>query len=179
MIASADDQSMPWCAQEVLPSLLQVVNQPLRPVAQHLFTPQEKQTLAVVVATLVAYALTFDLTQQQQYGMPDGAGALASGQTPLAPAVHTLCSFPVSLILVSQALCLSCYMQAYVCMHIWHTCLQTVLSETATVLAHKYTCQTIGTFNLCCAAAALLLNQAECCSPCSSNLNEIPCLRLA
>lgn len=73
-----------------------MVNQPLRPVAQHLFTPQEKKMLALVVATLVAYALTFDLGQQQPYGMPEGAGASACGLTPLTPAVHTLCSFPVS-----------------------------------------------------------------------------------
>lgn len=52
--------------------------------------------LALVVATLVAYALTFDLGQQQPYGMPDGAGASACGLTPLTPPVHTLCSFPVS-----------------------------------------------------------------------------------
>lgn len=82
--------------QEILPSLLQVVNQPLRPVAQHLFTPQEKKMLALVVATLVAYALTFDLAQQQPYSLPSGAGASACGLTPLTPAVHTLCSFPVS-----------------------------------------------------------------------------------
>ena len=81
--------------QEILPSLLQVVNQPLRPVAQHLFTPQEKKMLTLVVATLVAYALTFDLGQQQPCGLPDGAGASACGLTPLTPAVHTLCSFPV------------------------------------------------------------------------------------
>lgn len=85
-----------WCLQEILPSLLQVVNQPLRPVAQHLFTPHEQKMLALVVATLVAYALTFDLGQQQPYGMPGGAGASACGLTPLAPPVHTLCSFPVS-----------------------------------------------------------------------------------
>lgn len=82
--------------QEILPSLLQVVNQPLRPVAQHLFTPQEKKMLTLVVATLVAYALTFDLAQQQPYSLPNGAGASACGLTPLTPAVHTLCSFPVS-----------------------------------------------------------------------------------
>lgn len=82
--------------QEILPSLLQVVNQPLRPVAQHLFTPQEKKTLTLVVATLVAYALTFDLAQQPPYSLPSGAGASACGLTPLTPAVHTLCSFPVS-----------------------------------------------------------------------------------
>lgn len=82
--------------QEILPSLLQVVNQPLRPVAQHLFTPQEKKMLTSVVATLVAYALTFDMGQQQPYGFSDGAGTSACGLTPLMPAVHTLCSFPVS-----------------------------------------------------------------------------------
>ena len=85
----------PLVMQEILPSLLQVVNQPLRPVAQHLFTPHEKKMLTLVVATLVAYALTFDLGQQQPYGVPEGAGASASGLTPLTPAVHTLCSFPV------------------------------------------------------------------------------------
>jgi len=82
--------------QEILPALLGVVNQPLRPVAQHLFTPQEKTTLALVVATLVAYALTFDLGQQGLTAGQDVAGPPASALTPMAPAVHTLCAFPVS-----------------------------------------------------------------------------------
>ena len=91
--ASSPEQCL--VAQEILPSLLQVVKQPLRAVAQHLFTPQEKKSLALVVANLVAYALTFDLGQQQQYGMPEDAKAFASGVTPLTPAVHTLCTYPV------------------------------------------------------------------------------------
>ncbi|DBA73642.1 TPA: hypothetical protein ACH3X2_009627 [Trebouxia sp. C0005] len=80
--------------QEILPALLGVVNQPLRPVAQHLFTPQEKITLALMVATLVAYALTFDLGQQGLTAGQDVAGPPASALTPMAPAVHTLCAFP-------------------------------------------------------------------------------------
>ncbi|KAL0056127.1 hypothetical protein WJX82_007993 [Trebouxia sp. C0006] len=80
--------------QEILPALLGVVNQPLRPVAQHLFTPQEKTTLALVVATLVAYALTFDLGQQGLTAGQDVAGPAASALTPMAPAVHSLCAFP-------------------------------------------------------------------------------------
>lgn len=88
--------SLTSAVQDILPSLLRVVNQPLRPVAQHLFTPQEKATLALVVATLVAYALTFDLAQQGLTALQDSAGSSGSALTPMAPAVHTLCAFPVS-----------------------------------------------------------------------------------
>lgn len=109
--------------QEILPSLLQVVNQPLRPVAQHLFTPQEKKMLTLVVATLVAYALTFDLGQQQPCGLPDGAGASACGLTPLTPAVHTLCSFPVGFKQAygaSRTIFADIYNREYCC---WSVCL--------------------------------------------------------
>ena len=82
--------------QEVLPSLMHVVSQPVRPVAQHLFTPQEKANLASMVAVLVAYALTIDLGQHGQPALLEGTCFAAPHLTPLAPAVHSLCSFPVS-----------------------------------------------------------------------------------
>ena len=52
--------------------------------------------MALVVATLVAYALTFDLAQQGLPALQDSAGPSGSALTPMAPAVHTLCAFPVS-----------------------------------------------------------------------------------
>lgn len=73
---------------------MQVLHQPLRPVALHLFSPQEKVLLAGLVATLVAYAITYDVAQAGQPLMPGGA---ISQLTPLVPAVHTLCAFPVCL----------------------------------------------------------------------------------
>ena len=76
--------------KEVLPSLMQVLQQPLRPVALHLFSPQEKALLAALVATLVAYAITYDVAQAGQLLVPGGTQL-----TPLVPAVHTLCAFPV------------------------------------------------------------------------------------
>lgn len=82
---------------------MQVVNQPLRPVALHLFTTQEKATLALLVATLVAYSLTFDLGQHQT-AVPELAGPSASALTRMTPAVHSLCSFPVSSPLVANLL---------------------------------------------------------------------------
>ena len=95
--------------QEVLPSLVQVVNQPLRPVAQHLFTPQEKITLAFVVATLVGYALTFDLGQNQPM-FPEASRPAASAHTPMSPPVHTLSTFPVSTdVFNTAAVLLFCY----------------------------------------------------------------------
>lgn len=78
--------------QEVLPSLMQVLHRPLRPVTLHLFSPQEKDTLAALVSTLVAYAVTFDVTQTAHPLMP---GSSAHQLTPLVPAIHTLCAFPV------------------------------------------------------------------------------------
>ena len=86
--------------QELLPSLIQIVNQPLRPVAQHLFNPQEKAILATVVAVLVAYALTFDLGQRMQPSVLEGASSTGSNLPALTPAVHSLCSFPVSSLLL-------------------------------------------------------------------------------
>lgn len=78
--------------QEVLPSLMQVLHRPLRPVALHLFSPQEKAVLVALVETLVAYAVTYDVGQSAHPLMPGSSAQLA---TPLVPAIHTLCAFPV------------------------------------------------------------------------------------
>ena len=73
---------------------MQVLHQPLRPVALHLFSPHEKAALAGLVATLVAYAITYDVAQANHPLMPGGA---TPHLTPLVPAVHTFCAFPVGL----------------------------------------------------------------------------------
>ena len=73
---------------------MQVLHRPLRPVALHLFSAQEKGVLATLVATLVAYAVTYDVAQSNHPLMP-GSSSSSHQLTPLLPAIHTLCAFPV------------------------------------------------------------------------------------
>lgn len=75
---------------------------PLRPVAPHLHTPAERTSLGALVATLLAYALSFDATCNPAAAAATALAA-ARGGTPavaaeevnaLAPPVHRLTMFP-------------------------------------------------------------------------------------
>ncbi len=76
----------------VLPALMQLLVPALRPVAAHLQSVDERDGLAALVDTMLAYNLRYE-------GGGGGAAAAAFGAapaaTPLQPAVDKLCAFQV------------------------------------------------------------------------------------
>ena len=80
--------------QEVLPTLLTVVGQHVRPVAPHLFTPAERGIMQRMTDLLLDHGATLALTGQDAVpvdSMPD--------VTLLSPPVHRLVLFKVRLLL--------------------------------------------------------------------------------
>ncbi len=78
--------------QEVLPTLLTVVGQHVRPVAPHLFTPAERGIMQRMTELLLDHGATLALTGQDTVpieGMPD--------VTLLSPPVHRLVLFKARL----------------------------------------------------------------------------------
>jgi len=78
--------------QEVLPALLSIVGQHVRPVAPHLFTPAERLIMERMTELLLDHGATLALTGLDAVlvvGMPD--------ITLLSPPVHRLVLFKVSL----------------------------------------------------------------------------------
>ncbi|KAK9809883.1 hypothetical protein WJX72_001010 [[Myrmecia] bisecta] len=71
--------------QEVLPALMLVLAQPLRPVATHLFTGEERALMAGLVGVMIAYAFTF------AFGSVAGEAEEATIQ--LTPAIHQFTAF--------------------------------------------------------------------------------------
>jgi hypothetical protein len=97
--------------QEVLPALVRAVERPVRPVAPHLFTAEERCSMAAIVDLLLAHGLTLALPGPdaagdagQQHGLPDA--------TPLSPPVHRLVLFKVTChpsVRVNSHICLVCH----------------------------------------------------------------------
>ena len=71
--------------QEIIPSLIRVLQQPIRAVAVNLFTRAEKRALASSVSTLLSYGISFDTSSTE--ASTDGLA--------LKPEIHTLCHFEV------------------------------------------------------------------------------------
>ena len=72
--------------QEIIPSLIRVLQQPIRAVAVNLFTRAEKRALASSVSTLLSYGISFDTSSTE---------ASTDGGLALKPEIHTLCHFEV------------------------------------------------------------------------------------
>lgn len=78
---------------------MRLVNRAVRPVAPHLFTPDERAAMADMVDLLLAHGLTLSLgtekpphMQQQQQHVPQPD---LPETNPLSPPVHTLVLFKV------------------------------------------------------------------------------------
>ena len=83
--------------QAILPALAQLLAPPIRAVAAHLHSPQERAALAALVETMLSYGLSYAPHAAPHRTSAPAAAQAPTAALPLQPAVDALWRYPVPL----------------------------------------------------------------------------------
>ena len=81
--------------QAILPALTQLLAPPIRPVAAHLHSAEEREMLASLVDTMLSYGLQFSAATGATRAAAPAAAHAPTAALPLHPAVDQLCRYEV------------------------------------------------------------------------------------
>lgn len=97
--------------QAVLPALAHLLAPPIRAVAAHLRSPQERAALTALVETMLSYGLSYAPHAAPHRTSAPAAAQAPTAALPLQPAVDALCRYPVPLPLSTSRDCLVSLLQ--------------------------------------------------------------------